>query len=478
MSALSRDSTRALAIGIAKSAENEDDILAGCSDDTLKRLSLLARKTARRFSIGRDWSGLDRDLEECGALLVEVDEKLHVYPFKDVKSCWKQLFSDVSIIKAVLMSADPPKDYELEPMDPASYHQALVDLQDDWLQNIVKTIDMAFIMTGLPGPGRADYVEEFLWQVEEEHEPFTVSSFDRPIPTRFTSVSNTWLHTVNRITTVSELSLTAFEHHLLHPRDAKVGPEPIVIQGAMTHWRALKTWNSPGYLLKSTFSGRRLVPIETGESYTAKGWGQRIIPFKEYLFSYILKDPLGSQSSGREDRTSQIGYLAQHPLLLQLPSLRRDVAIPDYCYVDPPGPLPPAQTGQYSTLETTKVSEPLINAWLGPRQAKSPLHYDPYHNLLCQVVGRKYVRLYSPLETGNVYPRYFEEGIDMRNTSRVDMEDVIRGRGSELNPFPKLRDAKFVDCILEPGDMLYIPLGWWHFVQSMGISFSVSFWWN
>lgn len=36
----------------------------------------------------------------------------------------------------------------------------------------------------------------------------------------------------------------------------------------------------------------------------------------------------------------------------------------------------------------------------------------------------------------------------------------------------------FQDVVLGPGQMLYIPPGWWHFVRSLSTSFSVSFWWK
>lgn len=46
----------------------------------------------------------------------------------------------------------------------------------------------------------------------------------------------------------------------------------------------------------------------------------------------------------------------------------------------------------------------------------TPLHTDPYHNLLSQVVGRKHVRLYSPQTTSRLYP--FESGFTT-NCSQV-----------------------------------------------------------
>ncbi len=44
--------------------------------------------------------------------------------------------------------------------------------------------------------------------------------------------------------------------------------------------------------------------------------------------------------------------------------------------------------------------------------------------------------------------------------------------------FPAFSSLQHYDCILEPGDMLYIPPKWWHYVKSLSVSFSVSFWWS
>ena len=258
------------------------------------------------------------------------------------------------------------------------------------------------------------------------------------------------------------LSMEAFEKHLNTSL-------PLVIQGALSHWPALheRPWSSPAYLINKTFGGRRLIPVEIGRSYTDAGWGQSIITFKDFMSGYLLQDP-----SDAEDRG--IGYLAQHDLFTQIPSLRNDISIPDYCYTSPPPPAPGTQLGDKELQP--KLDEPLLNAWFGPAGTVSPLHTDPYHNILSQVVGKKYVRLYSPSEGEKLYPKGTEKGgVDMSNTSEVDVEAE---EGVLDETFPLFRRAVYLETILNEGECLYIPVGWWHYVRSLTVSFSVSFWWN
>lgn len=47
--------------------------------------------------------------------------------------------------------------------------------------------------------------------------------------------------------------------------------------------------------------------------------------------------------------------------------------------------------------------------------------------------------------------------------------------GAKWEDFKKL---EYLDCILDEGEVLYIPIGWWHYVRGLSVSFSVSFWWN
>lgn len=48
----------------------------------------------------------------------------------------------------------------------------------------------------------------------------------------------------------------------------------------------------------------------------------------------------------------------------------------------------------------------------------------------------------------------------------------------DLGRFPDFAKAPYLECVLRPGDVLFLPARHWHYVRSLELSFSVSFWWS
>ena len=75
------------------------------------------------------------------------------------------------------------------------------------------------------------------------------------------------------------------------------------------------------------------------------------------------------------------------------------------------------------------------------------------------MLGRKYVRLYPPSENERLFPRGVEGGgVDMSNTSRVDMD--AEGGGVEVEEWERFQGAKYLEGVLRSGEGLFIPVGY------------------
>lgn len=235
-------------------------------------------------------------------------------------------------------------------------------------------------------------------------------------------------------------SLESFNTNYLLPL------KPVILEGIIDHWPALNEHPWSIEYLRSV-AGCRTVPVEVGSRYTDEEWSQTLLTVNEFIDRYIL-----NRFKVSKDGVKSVGYLAQHQLFDQIPELKEDIRLPDYCCL-----------GEGDEDDIT------INAWFGPGGTVSPLHQDPQQNFLAQVVGSKYIRLYSPEDTDKLYPHQSQL---LHNTSQVEVENP------DTVQFPEFAKAPYLECVLQPGDMLFIPVQHWHYIRSLELSFSVSFWWS
>lgn len=99
--------------------------------------------------------------------------------------------------------------------------------------------------------------------------------------------------------------------------------------------------------------------------------------------------------------------------------------------------------------------------WLGPKGTLTPWHHDLTNNLLVQVMGRKRVRMAPPWAFAR-----------MKNSrhcfSDWGNEPLPAGIGDAETP-------PVLEVVIGPGEAVFLPVGWWHQVEALDLSASLSF---
>ncbi|XP_047157237.1 tRNA wybutosine-synthesizing protein 5 isoform X4 [Vigna umbellata] len=260
---------------------------------------------------------------------------------------------------------------------------------------------------------------------------------------------------------------------------------PAVFRGCTKSWKAFSHWNpsNGGLDYLQARVGSCTVEAMVSQSapvfYGDLGSHQRVpLPFSNFLD--FCKKPTQMQSKRHhqgldhraasqtdndtkhaclslEDAPKQI-YLAQVPIMnsdrqetVQLETLKEDIQTP-------------------SILASKELSS--INLWMNNAEARSSTHYDPHHNLLCIVSGCKRVVLWPPSASPSLYPMpiYGEAS----NHSSVSLENP------DYSIYPRSEcSMEFAQkVVLQAGDALFIPEGWFHQVDSDDLTIAVNFWWR
>lgn len=97
--------------------------------------------------------------------------------------------------------------------------------------------------------------------------------------------------------------------------------------------------------------------------------------------------------------------------------------------------------------------------WMGPKGTLTPFHHDLTNNLLVQIMGRKRVHLIPAFEVAR-----------MNNHTHC-----FAGRSlDDLLGDPDIA-AVMQCCDIGPGEAIFLPVGWWHHVEGLDMTISMSF---
>jgi LPS sulfotransferase NodH len=215
-----------------------------------------------------------------------------------------------------------------------------------------------------------------------------------------------------------------------------VANRPVVIQGLLDDWPVRDLW-TPSYLKQR--AGDAIVEIMAGRDadphYELNVHRHRkLVPFSEYI------DAVESCGATNDH------YLVANNNFFQRPGC--DVLLDDLTpFTDI---LDPALKRGHTFL------------WYGPAGTVTPLHHDACNILIAQLRGRKQFKVIPATQWPLVYnaSSYFSE---------VDCE------WPDYTRWPLFKDATVIDLTLEAGEVLFMPVGWWHFVRTLEITTMVSF---
>lgn len=295
---------------------------------------------------------------------------------------------------------------------------------------------------------------------------------------------------------VKTLSVDEFRSDFLEPK------QPVIISGGISHWPAITLWTND-YL--SMHAGHVILRVKSRADY-ANGKSKRETEAEAQI---DLASLLSHMSSAEPP---ELCYARESRLLAEARQLENDIHTPDY-YI---GSLPhqPSRTGYPGPI-----------AWLGPAGTVAQLHWDPEHNLYGQVRGQKYVVVVAPEESHLTYPNIFtvrelgekpffrgehRELLDkLEAIARPFRSDDVAERMTEfhealtralstrdqstlcdylleannchvdaehpnLDAHPAFRSATRFDALLAPGDLLFLPYMWHHYVRAVEPSISVN----
>jgi hypothetical protein len=230
---------------------------------------------------------------------------------------------------------------------------------------------------------------------------------------------------------------------------AQLSNEPILFRGlVISHWHALSAWSLSQLAL--TFADNSALVEAQFSPLTNTNASANTLPVGEvdrtrlqctvpqFVNQFVTPTDVGELSPLRQSHWGYISYCYLRELL------------DDEC--------PPALIDWTRFCATATSLDTTL--WIGTAGSFTPCHYDSYGcNWVAQIDGRKRWRVWPPNSAVHMAP------------TRVPFEE-----STVWSAVPIAQHSGGFEAVLEPGDVLFVPHHWWHFVESLTDSVAANLW--
>jgi len=211
---------------------------------------------------------------------------------------------------------------------------------------------------------------------------------------------------------------------------------PVIITDATEDWPA-RSWTIPD-LVDKVGENEVWVRGKTNQEDYRVG---KTYTIRRDTFGKYCEDLIKGNARARSS------YLAVASMQQAFPQLLDDVPMPKYLQ-------------NYGKLHLGPYM------WVALKGHYEFCHFDPDDNFLVMIQGRKQVRLFG-LDLDSLYPNPLgSHGKTIQSRVNCDSPD--------LETFPNFSNARCQYCVLEPGEMLFIPAFVWHQVTALDTGISLN----
>jgi histone arginine demethylase JMJD6 len=224
------------------------------------------------------------------------------------------------------------------------------------------------------------------------------------------------------------LSLGEFRETYLRPQ------RPVVITDAIEHWPARSLWTFAYF--KERFGTARVGVHRYDEEHEFRPDAVSEMTLGEYVDAVTTKD------------WKQFPYYLRDNwrLFHAYPELLEQHDVPAYFF-------------DWFRFLPEFMRLPYPRIFIGPKGAVTPLHADIWgtHAWLSQLVGRKRWLLFSPEQKQYLY------------------DYDVRCEAPDFNRHPLYRNARPLEAVIGPGDTIWVPSNWSHWVHSLEAGISITY---